>query len=206
MKLEPAVIEGLAAIAQRAAEKGERVTVKMPRDASRAPVVLVLTEDEITAELLPQLPHMVLSATEAQALDAAGFTEDEVPEPNAVTLGSIEYRRMLEESLTVHQAAKKLHVTPGRVRQRLAAGTLFGIKDRSTWRIPSFQLHRGEVIRGLDAVLPAIRSDAHPLAVQSWLTSPHADLLDDDEKPIAPLAWLAMGGATDRVTELAAEV
>ena len=207
MKLKPAALEGLAAMAQEATEKGERITVKVPRGALPGHrVVVVLSERGLTAEPLPEAPAIALSAAEAEALDAADFPEDEPGRLDALTLSGLEYQELLERSLTVAQAARRLDLTPGRLRQRLAARTLFGIKEGAGWRIPPFQFSRGRIIRGLDEVLPAIREDAHPLAVQSWLASPHSDLLDERERPVAPLAWLAAGREVERVVELAAEV
>jgi hypothetical protein len=56
-------------------------------------------------------------------------------------------------------------------------------------------------------VIPRIRVDAHPLAVQSWFLSPHQDLvIGPEEAPVSPLQWLRAGNSPEVVAELAAEI
>jgi len=151
-----------------------------------------------------------LSAVEGSLLDDAGFDEGSPDEPGALERSRIEYELMLRESLTLEEAAKDLHVTTSRLRQRLSHGirSIFGIKDGRRWRIPKFQFQkRGQLVRNIDKVLPHIRPDAHPLAIKTWFVTPHPDLVaGEDDKPVAPRAWLAAGRPVDAVALLAEEV
>lgn len=151
-----------------------------------------------------------LSAVEGSLLDDAGFDEGSQDEPGALERSRIEYELMLRESLTLQEAAKDLDVTPSRLRQRLSQGirSIFGIKDGRGWRIPKFQFQkRGQLVRNIDKVLPHVRPDAHPVAVKTWFVTPHPDLIaGEDDKPVAPRAWLSAGRPVDAVAILAEEI
>jgi hypothetical protein len=159
----------------------------------------------------PAAQSVQLSAGEASLLDKAGFTAGHDHEPGALIRSRIEFEVLLRrDSLTLADAAKALGVSPSRLRQRLSPGkrTLYGIKDQGAWLIPKFQFEgRNKLVRGIDRVLPRIRRDAHPLAVKKWFTTPHQDLvLGQEERRVAPLAWLAAGQSPDVVADLAEEV
>ena len=115
--------------------------------------------------------------------------------------------------MTLNEAAKVLGVSTGRLRQRLLKRTLYGMKERSAWRLPRFQFDpnkKGKLVRGIEYVLPHIRPDAHPLAIEKWFSTPHPDLvvavMGDDEEHVTPLAWLSAGKAPEEVAELAKEI
>jgi hypothetical protein len=152
-------------------------------------------------------PSPRLSRTEAALLDEAGFDEGDGAGPGALERSQIAYQLLLETSLTLERAARALRVSPSRLRQRLGARTLFGIKDGRSWRLPRFQFEGRRLARGLEKVLPRIPPDAHPLAVQSWFQDPHQDLVvGPDEEPVSPLHWLKAGNPPEVVAELAAEI
>jgi hypothetical protein len=108
----------------------------------------------------------------------------------------------------VNEAAARLSVTPARVRQRLAAMSLYGVNDSGRWHLPLFQFTPDGTIPGLREVLARLPRAAplHPLAVQYFFTQPHVDLRDDDGRPQSPLIWLASGGSPSDVAELIAEL
>jgi hypothetical protein len=153
----------------------------------------------------PSLPD-----SEAALLDSAGFTED----PMAAALVLERSQRDLDEllsprgSLSLEQAAIALGVSTSRLRQRLGAGSLYGVKVGRDWRIPLFQFQKkGVLVRNLEAVLPSIRKDAHPLAVRSFFESESPDLvIDGSERPVSPRAWLAAGYPAADVVALAADI
>jgi hypothetical protein len=152
-----------------------------------------------------------LSATEASLLDEARFSAGDQEQPSALERSRIELELLVQrESLSLEQAAKALGVSAARLRQRLSPTkrTLYGVKDERAWRIPKFQFEKKDkIVRGIDKVFPRVRPDAHPLAVKRWFTMPHQDLVvDDDEEPVTPLAWLAAGQPPEVVAELAGEI
>ena len=154
----------------------------------------------------------LLTCTAASAREArpVGFADEDAGVPGALERSRIEYELLLRESLTLAAAAKALRVNPSRLRQRLTARprTLFGIKEGRAWRLPKFQFEaRGRLVRGIEKVIPRIRPDAHPLAVQSWFLAPHQDLvMGPDEQPVSPREWLRAAKPPDVVADLAAEI
>ena len=141
-----------------------------------------------------------LTAGEADLLRQGGASEAELkmgPALWALARGSseVKYQNLLEASLDVEQAAKRLGVTTGRVRQLLGAKRLYGVKLGTDWRIPSFQFLNKGLVPGIDGVVAAMRPELGLLAVYNWFTSPNADLrmADDEDEALTPLAWLRWG-------------
>ncbi|HEV3164866.1 MAG TPA: helix-turn-helix domain-containing protein, partial [Isosphaeraceae bacterium] len=101
----------------------------------------------------------------------------ELSEPPAHGLGvagrtAAEFAALMATALSVSEAAALLGVDKSRVRQRLAKGTLYGIKPGGAWRLPRFQFTSGGQVPGIDRVLQAVPGTLHPVAVQRWLTHP----------------------------------
>jgi hypothetical protein len=116
------------------------------------------------------------------------------------------YRRLRAQSLGIDEAARRLDVTTGRVRQRLAEGSLYGLKDGNTWRLPAFQFAGDGLVPNIEAVLKRLPVELSPLAVARWLTSPNPDLCTrgEDERPMSPRRWLLEGHPPEAAAELAA--
>jgi len=194
------------ALVSRTKVRGRRVTSRELR--------LRLAGAEIAVEGLatsPPTAHLPqLTANEATLLDEAGFAEQQSEGLGALERSRIEFEILLKESLTLNEAAKVLGVSTGRLRQRLQQRTLYGLKEGPAWRLPRFQFDpnkKGTVVRGIEKVLPHIRPDAHPLAIEKWFSTPHQDLVvGEDEKRVAPLAWLSAGKPPEDVAELAKEI
>lgn len=156
----------------------------------------------------PAAPSPPLTSAEGAVLDAAGLAEG-VAGPGEYERSTIAFQLLLRRSLTLDKAAKVLGVSTSRLRQRLSEHTLYGIKEGRSWKIPTFQLdaRRKSLVHGIDKVLPRIDADAHPLAVVSWFTSPHQDLVvGDEETAVTPLQWLSAGRSPGIVAELATEI
>ena len=113
--------------------------------------------------------------------------------------------QLLEDALTVQQVADVLKVSPGRVRQRLSKRTLLGIDVAGNWKLPKFQFTADGEVRGLDQVLPGLPSDVHPLVLWRFLTTPHPDLILENEA-VSPGTWMSTGGSVEPVLELAADL
>jgi hypothetical protein len=97
-----------------------------------------------------------------------------------------------------------LRVDASRVRQRLAARTLFGFKVGRQWRIPAWQFAGHRELPGLAEILPELRIE-DPVAVGEFFASPNEDLTSDGQA-LAPIEWLSAGRAPRRVTELLGSV
>lgn len=151
-----------------------------------------------------------LTESEASLLDTLAFPEQNLDEVGASERTRLDFELFLQDSLSLEQAADLLQLSSGRLRQRLGPRerTLYGFKEGRSWRIPRFQVDRqGHLVRCIDKVIPCIRPDAHPLAVASWFTSPHQDLVvGGGEDPVTPLGWLAAGRNPGTVIDLAQEI
>lgn len=172
----------------------------------------------MTMGRLERGPAPTLPAAEAALFDAGGLQDDPVVAAAALEVSKKELDALLTSgSMSSSEAASALGVTVGRIRQRVGRDrTLFGVKVDSDWRIPRFQVEkapssaskaRWRLVRGLEAVLPALSETSHPLAVARFFTSPHADLvLVEGDAPMTPLQWLAAGHPADDVASLVEEL
>src|SRR5215472_9318408 len=154
-------------------------------------------------------PPVQLSRGDSELLDKAGFTEADPQAPSAFERSRLEYEMLLRHSFTLEQAGKILSVSPSRLRQRLSGHerTLYGFKEGRGWRIPNFQFSGKKLVRGIEQVVPRIRSDAHPLSVARWFSTPHQDLVaDHEEQSATPLQWLAGGHSPEVIADLASEI
>ena len=152
-----------------------------------------------------------LTAAEAEVLRQGGASAAELkmgPAVWALARGSAElkYQALLDASLDVEQAARRLGVTSGRVRQLLGGRRLYGIKVGTDWQIPSFQFQGKRLVPGIEEVVPAMRPDLGLLAIHQWFTTPNADLRTEAEEDegFTPLAWLRSGHPPKDAASLAA--
>jgi len=173
--------------------------------------------DHLVAEALEQVvpvrplldPRRELGAAEIAALEQGGFELDPLVLDAAHPLirSAAAYAALIGSSLSVAQAAARLHVAGSRIRQRLGERSLYGIKMRSGWRLPLFQFTDQGTVPGIDVVLPRLDPTLHPLSVVGWFTTPNPDLTyGDDEVPLSALTWLMSGRSTRPVMELASQI
>jgi hypothetical protein len=162
-----------------------------------------------TGRWVPE-PVGELSPGEAEAMGEGGLDlsspSSEEPDPLART--AARYAALLASSLTTAEAAGLLGVSEGRVRQRLGKRTLYGVKAGRENRLPAFQFEGGGEVPGVGQVVSALRSGAHPVAVQNFFTSPNHDLYldEDEERPLSPRDWLLSGGNPKVLVPLAEEL
>lgn len=121
------------------------------------------------------------------------------------TAAELRFKALLAQALSAKEAAKRLGVTEGRVRQRLADRTLYGIATKRGWRLPEFQFAADETLPGLERVLPALDEALHPLAVEGFFTRRQPDLVLESES-VSPAGWLAAGGDPTAVADLAGDL
>lgn len=215
------------------ASRGQYVVekVRLPqRQPSASDVALRFVEiDEAVSQALNanQLPTQEatapgLSESEKELLLRGGFSVAPMsPDEESPTLrATVDLAKLLEDSYTTEEAAKKLKVNPSRIRQRLAARELYGVKDRRGWRVPKFQFSRSRLVPHIDEVLPRTPPELHPLAIYRWFTMPNPDLVEPEAEnlevvsavneeavvPLSPLEWLRRGLPVDRVVELASQL
>jgi hypothetical protein len=164
---------------------------------------------QLQESLYPPDPSADLTAAEVEALDRGGLDlspkKDGEESPLART--TARYAALLGTSLTTADAAARLRVEPSRVRQRLAEGTLYGIRSPQGWRLPAFQFQEDGPLPSVGEVIALLSSHLHPLAVHNFFTLPSADLHAPElDRDLSPREWLQAGYPPQAVAELAAHV
>src|SRR5713226_3351073 len=151
-----------------------------------------------------------------QALHAVGVSTDDLAplcpdEPRPDLQAAAEHAGLAASALTVSQAAARLGVDASRIRQRLAARTLFGIRVEGSWRLPLFQFTDDgrSLVTSFGTIAPRL-ADLHPLDVATWFTTPHGDLVGgvagNAEIAVSPREWLLGGGDASDLLPLIDEV
>jgi hypothetical protein len=142
-------------------------------------------------------PAAALSAHDTGLLDAAGAPESPLALATAVADRTARMRSLIENTLTVEQAAERLGgVGTSRVRQRVGDRSLWAIKRANRLLLPDVQFTDDGQVPGLDAILQALPGDMQPLSIHGLLTTPQPSLTIDGE-PVALVDWLLIGGALE---------
>lgn len=177
--------------------------VRMAAEEFSAEVRLALQERQTRLALEPRAE---LPADAAAILGEGGLDLDP-RRPNERMQSDVtaaDYAALVRSSLTTRQLADLLGRNPSRIRQRIQSGALYAFQPGSEWLIPSFQVHDGALVPGIEKVVPRLRTDLHPLKVERWFLTPNPDLTDPAETSVwAPREWLLTGGDPSRVADLA---
>ena len=98
---------------------------------------------------------------------------------------------MVATAVPIAAAAQRLAVDPSRLRQRIAEGTLLGIRRPQArgWLIPAFQLTDDGEVPHLARVLAVAQRHLSPLSVACAFEAP-----DEDLDGMSPREWLISGG------------
>ena len=177
-------------------------------DAS-LPNFLVMVRDAVSSVRRVPAPDPVgqLPESEAQTLKRGGFDMGHPREGEATPLSQTvaAYIAMMNDALTVAEAARRLRLDQSRIRQLLSAGSLYGIKLRGEWRLPAFQFTKRGVVPGIQEVLRVVPEDLHPVEVWEWFRNPDPDL-EIGEQIVSPLNWLSSGGEPQRASAVARDL
>jgi len=148
-----------------------------------------------------------LTLDEQRALESGGVPIGGQLALRPLAARAAKYHAILTGSLNAEQAAKRLGVSTGRVRQRLLADppTLYGIRDSNVWRLPAFQFASKGLVPNVDRVISQLDRELDPVAVENWFRQPHIDL-EQDGHLVSPLDWLAQGRSVQPVAELAGDL
>jgi len=185
----------------------ERLGERLRLDVEQFLEAMETVADAHPAMDSPSDPTSHLSAHEEATLREMGLLRSAPPtgatRPSA--LAALRYGELLVRTLTVKEAAVRLGVTEGRIRQRLSERTLYGISKNQGWRLPEFQFVDHGTLPGIERVLPALDAGMHPLAVEGFFTRNQPDLEFEGEI-VSPVDWLAAGGDPAVVAELATDL
>ncbi len=170
--------------------------------------LLLKTLAEMAPDALASDPRTELTAGETADLEGGGFSFAPIKNngtSDPIARAAATYTALLATSLSVAETAALLGVQSSRVRQRLAARTLYGIKEPGGWRVPRFQFDGPNLLPGIARVLPRLDPGIHPVAVYNWFTTPDPDLVvgDDEDIQVSPREWLRSGRPAQPVADLA---
>ncbi len=146
-----------------------------------------------------------LTQSELDVLLRGGFDPHAEMNLEPIATRAAEYSALLASSSTVHEAAKRLGVTDSRVRQRLGERSLYGILTGKKWRLPAFQFSGNELVPNVERVIARLSHSLDPVTVEGWFKRPNVDL-EQDDRNISPLEWLAQGNDWRPVAELAEDL
>lgn len=137
-----------------------------------------------------------LTGAEVATLERFGVSAQDVTAPSAlpaIARGQLWEQEFVGLSYSVAETAVLLGVTPARIRQRCAAGTLLAQRRSDGWHLPRFQFPDDRETPGWGVVAQAIERSTPSILVERVLTSPAPRLLVDGEE-LSPFDWLAQGG------------
>ncbi|GAB2655332.1 hypothetical protein ABI214_08480 [Prescottella soli] len=152
-----------------------------------------------------QLVVPELSEHDARILEEAGLVGDPAVATAARLDREIRMVELVRSALSIDDAADRLGVTPARVRQRLAAGTLWAFDSGRSRLLPPAQFTDTGEVPHLDKLTPLIGKDLHPLSVQALLTRPQPSLIAEG-RTVSIVAWLTGSAGTAADIERAADV
>ena len=129
-----------------------------------------------------------LTLEERHALESGGMPISDELAVRPFAARAAKYRAILEGSLNADQAARRLRVTTGRIRQRLLADppTLYGFRDGYVWRLPAFQFGPKGLIPNIEQVISRLDRTLDPVAIYNWFRRPHVDL-EQEGQLVSPL-------------------
>lgn len=167
-----------------------------------------LTPAEVDAELstVPPLGATPVSAAALrylndhggdEAVEATGGYDAEAVQQDRTLAAAQTLQELLATSLTIEEAAVRLGVSRSRVSHRMSDKSLYAVTVQSRRYLPQWQFEAaGGAVTGLAQVVPAIPRGLHPLAVETFMTSPL-----DDLNGVSPLDHLRSGADPEVVTE-----
>lgn len=146
-----------------------------------------------------------LTAAEIAMLERAGVDLDEHPElQDPMMVYATEFAAILATSLTPKAVAKRVNLTPVRVRQLIRDHSLFAIRVEGRWKIPAFQIDGNRIVPNIGQV-NACLAGLDAVSVMRWYTTADPELEDDQGRAMSPLDWLKSGRNADVVAKITPE-
>ncbi|WP_375487513.1 helix-turn-helix domain-containing protein [uncultured Mycobacterium sp.] len=121
---------------------------------------------------------------QAADLIDAWSADDERQARARVALGQLS--RALSGSVSIKEAATILGIDRSRVSRRITGKALWAYDLQGSRRIPRWQFLGGELLPGLDVIVPAIPRGTTPAVLDAFMHTPQPDF--DDRTPIEHLA------------------
>ena len=139
------------------------------------------------------------------ARGVGAWSDDSAADNVAVIAG--EFAQMVTTALSQKAVAELLGVSTSRIRQKLEADELYAVRTTGGRVCPRFQFGPRGTLPGLESVLRALHTEAHPVAVQRFFMDVHPDLESEAlKRALSPHEWLLTGHSPEAVVALASEV
>lgn len=110
---------------------------------------------------------------------------------------ALEYGNLVATAYSQSNVAKNLGVSTSRIRQRTDNLSLYAINTPKGRVYPVWQFTEdGQMVPGLEDILPGLRDDAHPIGVKRFFMGPQVDLeadIDGQSIALSPVDWLKTG-------------
>ncbi|RNI25080.1 hypothetical protein EFY87_00010 [Flexivirga caeni] len=123
------------------------------------------------------------------------------PQERASTLTLHTLTRIVADAYDTGTVARILDAEESHIRKRVAQRTLLSVATSEGIKFPRFQFEKDHVLPGWEIVAPRFPTDAHPVAIESFLARISEDL-EIGNQPVSPRAWLLSGGSPETVAEL----
>jgi len=134
-----------------------------------------------------------LTPTEVAMLERAGVDVDEQPEKDDPMLEyAKEFAAIVATSLSPAEVAKRLNITPVRVRQLIREHALFAIRIDGRWHVPVFQFYGDALVPNISRVNARVAT-LNAVSVMRWYTTEDPELEDSNGRILTPLEWLKTG-------------
>lgn len=134
-----------------------------------------------------------LTDGEVAMLERAGVDLDDDPSARDPMMEyATEFAAILATSMTPTELAKRLELSPVRIRQMIRDHSIFAIRVEGRWHVPIYQIEKGVLVPNVAKVNQAL-SGLDPVSVQRWFTSLDPGLEDANGELMTPLAWLKSG-------------
>nr|WP_298413269.1 hypothetical protein [uncultured Halomonas sp.] len=118
-----------------------------------------------------------------------------------------QYAQLVKRAYRQSEVATLLEVTTSRIRQRTDEGSLYALTSANRRVYPRWQFGESATLPNLEPVLNALSVSAHPLAVERFFLTPHADLESDLlDAILSPRDWLLAGHSPEPVIRMAREL
>jgi hypothetical protein len=169
------------------------------------------TVERVTGRAPWAEPERELPPAELALLRSGGFStrREDLGSDDPVFRGALDFTALVASALSSREAARLLGVDPSRVRQRLSGRrpSLYGVKWRGEWLLPSFQFAGKIELPGLAEIVPRLDAGLSPVAVARWFLSPSPDLVvGEDGEALSPREWLLAGHSAREVARLAEDL
>ncbi len=140
-------------------------------------------------------PADELTMAEQALLKAGGIDLNTVINHDPLAETAVKFAAIIDTSLSIKEAAKRIGKAESHVRQMIARRTLYSILLENRRYIPIFQFDKkGKLVRHISKVNAALRPDIHPVAVFEWYEpDPELYVNEDMEQTVSPIAWLNSG-------------